>query len=480
MNCDFCPLVIERVAEKAILQVKQTFQKDRAVVIGSSLAGLMAARALANHFSQVIVFERDVLPSDPVPRKAVPQGRHAHVLLARGAGVMESFFPGLIQDLKNQGAVVEDMSATGIWFSKGRYHRNYRSGIISLQVSRPLLEGYIRQRVCALPNVTLREHCDVIGLLPVKEGSETSIRGVTVMDRAQINPVKEPLTASLVVDAGGRGSRGLAWLESLGYPRPKEELIKMNLSYTTCVYHRLLEHTQGRNPVLINAGQNRRGGAMLAVEGQRWIVTLFGYQGDAAPDDEAGFVAYARTLEAPDIYNVVKTAHPLGPASQYKYHASQRRRFEKLTRFPEGYLICGDALCSFNPIYGQGMTMAASEAALLDECLLEDGPGKTPRSLSRRFFHAASRVLDSPWAIAASNDLIYPDVEGKRTPLMRFSNRYIDWLARVSPEDTTLSIAFLRVANLEISPVNLFHPALVLRVLLGNLKLAAHAVHHLD
>ncbi len=459
------------------------------MVIGASIGGLMAARALANHFSQVVVMERDVLPAGGEARKAVPQGRHAHLLLARGSDVMETFFPGLTKDLVAQGAIAEDMSETGIWFSKGRYHRNYHSGIISLQVTRPRLEAYIHQQVCVLPNVILRENSDVTGLISIKEGSELRVCGVKVLDRGRADPVEEMLAANLVVDAGGRGTRGLTWLENLGYARPPEEHIKMNLSYTTCVYPRLPEHTQGRNPVLINAGvKSRRGGAMLAVEGERWMITLFGYQGDAAPTDEAGFVEFARTLDAPDIYNVVKTTHPLGPASQYKYAASQRRRYEKLSRFPEGYLVCGDALCRFNPIYGQGMTAAASEALLLDECLKEDlqaaGHGAPSRGslsygpLRRRFFRRVSRLLDSPWAISAGNDLVYPDVEGKRTPVMRISNLYIDWLAQVSPEDTTLSRAFLRVANLEIPPVALFHPALVLRLLVDTLRLAARTNLH--
>jgi 2-polyprenyl-6-methoxyphenol hydroxylase-like FAD-dependent oxidoreductase len=190
------------------LQVNQITEKDRAIVIGASMGGLMVARALANHFPQVMVFERDALPSEPAPRKAIPQGRHAHVLLARGIDVMEDYFPIMTKDLVAQGAIAEDMSETSLWFSKGRYHRSYHSGIISLQVSRPLLETCIRQRLCALPNVVLRENCDITGLLSVREGNEFRVCGVKALDRARSDLIEETLRASLVVDAGGRGSPG--------------------------------------------------------------------------------------------------------------------------------------------------------------------------------------------------------------------------------------------------------------------------------
>jgi 2-polyprenyl-6-methoxyphenol hydroxylase-like FAD-dependent oxidoreductase len=347
-----------------------------------------------------------------------------------------------------------------------------------VQVSRPLLEGTLYRRVCDLPTVTFLENHDAVGLItePGGEGREPGVpdarvtdarvMGVRVVDRAQPEPVEKALTANLVVDAGGRGSRSLAWLESLGYARPEEEHIKMGLSYTTRVFRRLPEHAHGQSPVVILPGiGSRRGAAMLAVEGGRWIVTLAGYLGDAAPADLPGFIAFARSLAAPDCYEIVKSAEPLGEASQYKYPASQRRYFEKLTRFPAGLLICGDAMCSFNPVYGQGMTTAASEAAALDECLREGLTG-----IARRFFQRAGRLLDSPWSIAAGGDLAYPEVEGKRSPAMSMVGKYLAWLLRAARNDTGLNLAFQRVTNLIDPPASLFRPNIVLKVLVGNLK----------
>jgi 2-polyprenyl-6-methoxyphenol hydroxylase-like FAD-dependent oxidoreductase len=297
------------------------------------------------------------------------------------------------------------------------------------------------------------------------------ITGVRVVDRAGSEPVEKQLAADLVVDAAGRGSHSLAWLESLGYQRPEEEQIKMGLCYTTRMFRRLPEHAQGRSPVVILPSfGNRRGAVLMAVEGDRWVATLAGYLGDMAPSDLEGFIAFARSLDAPDFYDVVKTAEPLGEASTYKYPSSQRRHYEKLTRFPEGFLTCGDALCSFNPIYGQGMTTAACEAALLDECLREGSGSLSHGSLSRRFFQRASRLLESPWNIAAGSDLAYPEVEGKRAPAMRAVGMYLDRLLLAARQDTVLNIAFQKVTNLMAPPASLFRPAIVLRVLAGNLK----------
>lgn len=436
---------------------------ERAIVIGASVSGLLAARALANHFERVIVVERDVLPPPGQPRKGVPQGRHAHVLLSRGVDLLEAFFPGLTRELVSQGAIAGDLSETVRWFSMGAYTRNFPSGLKSMQASRPLLEGTLYRRLCALPNVTVLQNHDVTGLLTrpsVKDG-ELRVNGVTAVDRAQPGPMEMELEADLVVDAGGRGSRSLAWLESLGYPRPEEEHIKMNLSYTSRVFRRLPEHANGQSPVVILPSfNNRRGGTMLAVEGGRWVVTLAGYLGDAAPADLDGFIEFARSLDAPDCYDILKTAEPLSEASQYKYAASQRRRFEKLTRFPEGLLVCGDAMCSFNPIYGQGMTTAACEAELLDSCLRQGLTGLAPR-----FFRRASRLLDSPWDIAAGSDLAYPEVEGRRAPAMRMVGLYLDRLLKASRQDTVLNLAFQRVTNLIDPPASLFRPHIVWRVL---------------
>lgn len=441
---------------------------DRAVVIGASISGLLAARVLANHFAHVTVVERDVLPPPGMPRKGVPQGRHAHVLLAHGLELLEGFFPGIEREMVDQGAFAGDLSEKSIWFSGGEYAPNFHTGLRGIQVSRPLLEGTIVRRLCNLPNVTVLENHDAVALVskPAGDGKGAHITGLRIADRSAGESAERVMEADLVVDAAGRGSRILAWLEALGYPRPEEEHIKMNLAYTTREFRRLPEHANGKSLAVVLASlTNRRGGVMLAVEGDRWIATLAGILGEAAPTDLEGFLEYASRLDAPDIYNVLKTAEPLGEGSAYKYPASQRRRFEKLARFSEGLLVVGDALCSFNPIYGQGMTTAASEAALLDECLREGVQGIAPR-----FFRRAARLLDSPWSISAGSDLSFPEVEGKRSRVGSMVGAYLTQLLIASRKDTSLNVAFQRVTNLMDPPQSLFRPGIVWRVIKARLS----------
>ena len=196
----------------------------------------------------------------------------------------------------------------------------------------------------------------------------------------------------------------------------------------------------------------------------RWIVSIGGYFGDHAPDDDQLFAAYAGSLPTSDIYDIVAHAEPLGDFVRYRYPANWRRRYERLARFPNGYLVFGDALCSFNPVYGQGMTVAAQEAALLRECLDAGAADLAPR-----FFARAADVIDTPWDIAVGNDLRHPKVEGPRPPKVRFINWYIGKLHMAARHDAKLATAFLEVANLEAPPTRLLQPAVVIRVIRGNL-----------
>jgi 2-polyprenyl-6-methoxyphenol hydroxylase-like FAD-dependent oxidoreductase len=440
-------------------------RSGKAVVVGASMAGLLAARALADHFEQVTLLERDVFPAPGENRKGVPQGKHIHVLLERGQQIMEGYLPGLTDELSQLGAIrVADVSLEVRWFHSGGYHRPGASGIGGVGVSRPTLEAAVRARVLALPNVQAREGCNVEGLLTA--AGEDRVVGVRLVDR-QAGGVEETLAADLVVDAGGRGSRGPAWLEEAGYERPAEEEVRIGVGYTTRFYRRQPEQLPGLNGIAILATPPaRRGGVLLAQDGDRWVLTLGGYLGDHAPPDEEGFLAFARSLPAPEIYDdVVKDAEPLGEAAVYKFRSSLRRHYEKLARFPEGYLVLGDALCSFNPLYGQGMTVAALEAAALGDCLA----GGRDR-LAERFFDRAGKIVDASWSAAVGNDLCYPEVEGPRTPMVRFLNWYLAKVHVAAHDDARVSIAFLRVINMVSPAPTILHPRIVWRVIKANLR----------
>jgi 2-polyprenyl-6-methoxyphenol hydroxylase-like FAD-dependent oxidoreductase len=433
---------------------------EHAVVIGASMGGLLAARALSDFFATVTVLERDVFPLADAPRKGVPQGHHAHGLLSRGRSVIESFFPGWTDEVVSSGGVRADIANDANWIGHGVSLKTAPSQMVGLLASRPVLEGHVRRRLLALKNVRAIEGCAVQALLADEKGE--AIKGVRV--RVDNGP-EQTISADLVVDASGRGSSSPAWLEGLGFARPPEERIEIGIGYTTRVYRRRSSDLDGKLAVVVaGSGPNWRNGTILFQSDDRWIVSIGGYFGDHAPDDDQMFAAYAGSLPTSDIHDIVAHAEPLTDFVSYRYPANLRRRYERLKRFPRNYLVFGDALCSFNPVYGQGMTVAAQEASLLQACLR-----KGTADLARRFFHAAKTAIDTPWDIAVGNDLRHPQVSGPRPPKVRFFNWYVGKLHMAARRDAKLTNAFLEVANLQASPLLLLHPAVVLRVLWGNL-----------
>jgi hypothetical protein len=274
-----------------------------------------------------------------------------------------------------------------------------------------------------------------------------------------------------VVDASGRGSQSPVWLAALGYARPREETVKVGIGYMTRLFRRQPDQLHGKLAAIIAACEpDWRFGAILAQEGDRWTVSLGGYLGDQVPGDESGFLEFARSLPTPEIYDVVARAEPLSPIIPYQFGANLRRHYEELNQFPDGYLVYGDAVCSFNPVYGQGMTTACAESLALRECLAAG-----PQQLARRFFRAAGRLIDIPWQIAVGSDLQHPRVEGKRPAQVRFVNWYIANLFRAARHDATLAASFLEVANLMRQPSALLDPRIALRVWRGNRAPAAAA-----
>lgn len=432
--------------------------RRHAVVVGASMAGLLAARVLAETFAVVTVVDRDELPHDAAPRRGVPQGRHTHGLLGGGGQALELLFPGISEELMSAGAVAGDLVRDARWFFEGACLSRPASGLVGLLMSRPLLEHAVRMRVRALPNVRLWTSRAVTDL--DVDLSRTRVVGVHCEG--------ESVAADLVVDATGRASHTPQWLDRLGFPAPVEERVEVALAYTTRRFARDARALGGDISVVIPpTPEGKQGGVMLAQEGRRWTVTLIAHFGPAAPDDLDGFLEFAAGLPSRDIYDVIRHAEPIGEPASARFPASVRRRYEGLRRFPEGYVVIGDGISSFNPIYGQGMSVAALEALELRSALAE-GDGQ----LARRFFARAAKVVDIPWSIAVGNDLRMPEAVGKRTPLVRAVNWYMAKLHRAAQQDPELSIAFHRVANLLASPPSLMHLRVATRVLRHGLQRA--------
>ncbi|CCG03734.1 hypothetical protein [Blastococcus saxobsidens] len=437
-----------------------TDSRTRAVVAGASMAGLLAARVLSETFDRVTLVERDDLPAEPVPRRGVPQGRHPHGVLARGVQVLDELFPALLEELAAHGAVVGDMQQDVRWYVDGHLLRQQPIGMQGIGLTRPLLEDRVRARVLALPGVDVVAPADVDGFV-LADGRVTGVR-IRRGNRSAGPQTTDVLPADLVVDATGRGSHTPAWLESQGLPRPAEERIDVGMRYTTWVLPRRPGDLGGDRACLIGATVARpRFGAALSVEGDRWIVGAGGYRGDAAPTDLAGFRDYVATLPASELCELVSDREPVDDPHTYHFASSTRRRYEQLTRFPDGLLVTGDALSSFNPVYGQGITVAALEALALRK-VLAAGADRS----ARRFFRRVARLIDVPWDMAAGGDLRIPSVSGPRLLRVRVMNAYVARVQAASAVDAAVGRAFLLVANLTDPPQKLLRPRFAASVLL--------------
>jgi 2-polyprenyl-6-methoxyphenol hydroxylase-like FAD-dependent oxidoreductase len=405
------------------------------------------------------MIDRDDLPEIPQHRRGVPHGRHLHALQPRGLQVMEELLPGLSKTLIEDGAMTgEGLAETRVLLSGQRF-RQAPTGQDGLLFSRPFLEAHVRARVLALPQVRVLERCAIVGLTAA-DGGQT-ITGVRVVPDGGD---ERRMYADLVIDATGRGSRAPMWLEQLGYRRPPEERMEIGLGYATRAF-RLRPGALGSDVLVVHGGTpaNPRSGFLAAIEGGRHMATLGGILGDHPPTDLAGFRAFAESLIFPDIAEALVGAEPLDDGVSFRFPASVRRRYEQLRELPARLLAIGDAVCSFNPVYGQGMTVAAVEALALRR-LLARHPVPDPAHYYRRI----ARVVDVPWQIAVGADLAYPEVPGERTAQIRLINSYLPKLHAAAASDPSLGRAFLRVLGLMERPESLLRPDRVLRVLLGN------------
>lgn len=388
---------------------------SRAVVIGAGIGGLTAAAALASHFEQVTVLERDPLPAAATSRAGAPQSRHAHGLLAGGLQALAELFPGFEQDLLRAGGLPLNGSLEVRVERPGFDSYPARDlGVLTIAASRPLIEFVLRARVERLPTVRLQSPCRVRSIQCTADGS--SATGVCFEDS---DGQTRDLPTDLIIDASGRGSYTMDLLRAAGRSAPPETTIGVDIGYASATYE--IPHGVDRPwkgvLTLPQAPQSARGALMLPQEGGLWLLSLGGRGNDKPPGDDAGFLDFARHLRTSTIHDAIRGACRVGEIHRFAFPQSRWRHFDRVADFPRGVLPIGDAICTFNPIYGQGMSVAAQQALLLRR-LLARGPGDiaTFANLPEAFFAALGSILETPWSMAAVPDFIFPQTTGQRPP----------------------------------------------------------------
>jgi 2-polyprenyl-6-methoxyphenol hydroxylase-like FAD-dependent oxidoreductase len=410
-----------------------------AIVIGGSLAGLMTARVFADHFTHVFVLERDNIEDNFAVHKSVPQGNHAHGLMIGGQLAMARLYPAFIEQLRQLGAVETRVGEHFVFLTPGGTAYSFGGavkepryfGVKIYEQGRGLLEYCIRQCTRQFKNVEFRSNCAVQRLI-YRDGR---VRGVACVESGQ----PESIEADFIADAGGRGSHAPLWLNELGFAPPEETIIGVDFAYTSAKFHIANYAEPERVFYAFGPGPNYpKMGFLAENEGQSWMLSLGGRFGDYPPVDEDGFLAFAKSLHTPKLYEMVKDAERVCDFSHFRFPTSLRRHYEKLEKVPEGFIVVGDAVASFNPVYAQGMTSAALQAEAL-QLLLDQWSENTSelRGLPQAFFAKAAEVVSTPWALAGQSDFAFPQTRGER-PATDNSSLYLAAAEALSADDVQI------------------------------------------
>jgi len=442
-----------------------------AVVIGAGMAGLAAVGALSPWFEKVTVLERDDLPDEPVQRLGALQGRHVHALLAGGQNALEALFPGFGAAILAAGAVPTRANSDTRFEAPGYDPFPQRDfGWTTVCMSRPLIEHTIR-RLAQQPNVEFRSHARVRDL----EASAGRVTAVLWEDGAG---KIERMAADFVIDASGRGGPTLRLLSALGLPAPRETVIGVDFAYATAVFEKPADApddwkvllTQGKVP------ENARGALLAPLEHDRWILSVGGRADDVPPDDPDAFMAFLRGLRTPTIYNAVKDATRVGDIARYGFRESAWRHFERVEGWPAGLIPFGDSICRFNPVYGQGMSVAALEGVLLQRLLSEraDG-GDVLAGLEAQFLAEAQTIIQAPWDMSAIPDFIFPSTRGERPANLDQIFAYGAAFGRLAAEDAEIHRLDAEVRSLLKPPSALAQPEIAAKVMAMMARMQAPA-----
>ncbi|CAL9429926.1 Putative epoxidase LasC [Streptomyces sp. enrichment culture] len=442
-----------------------------AVVLGGSVAGLLAARALAP-FARVTVVERDALPAGPEPRRGVPQARHAHQLWSGGARALEELVPGVTERLRAAGAHRQPVTTNMVVLSPHGWYRRWDESHHMLLCTRDLLEATLRAQVLGDRRIELLDRTEVLAL----DGARTAVTGVRIRTD---DGAERTLRAGLVVDATGRGSRTARWLADAGLPAPECREVDTGLVYASRLYLAPEAARDGFPVVNVQqdprAGGPGRGGVLLPVEDGRWLVTLFGTRGGEPTARAADFERFAREeLRHPVIADLLGEAVPQTEVALTRATSNRRFLYERMTAWPENLVVAGDALAAFNPVYGHGMAVAARGAAALRATVRRHGWG-TP-GLARRAQRAVARPVGAAWDLALGQDVFYPGPTHDGPSVRdRWLAAYVSRLMHTATGNGRVARRVTDVTSLERGPAVLLTPRMLVAALAGPLKPALTA-----
>jgi 2-polyprenyl-6-methoxyphenol hydroxylase-like FAD-dependent oxidoreductase len=440
-----------------------------AIVIGGSIAGMTTARVLTDYCERVTIIERDVASTAKEFRKGVPQARHAHIILKGGEQVLEGLFPGLRQELLTQGAHSLNVGSDFDWFMLGQWRKKFSSSIVTTACSRPLLEAAIRVYLSHHPRVALMQEREVIGLM--LDETKTRVAGVRFRARHGV-PTVADLPAALVVDASGRDSEAPHWLHELGFPTPLESNVTSKPGYATRLYEVPASFDGGWKGLYMqpSALDHKRGVFVAPLEGKRWQITLIGMAGDYPPSTEDEFLEFTRSLPDQRLYELLKESKPISDIWGFRRGENRLRHYEKLSRYIEGFMVCGDAVYALNPVYGQGMTVAAIGSLALGECLRNQQkkyPDGNLNGLAQTFQKRLATVIAGPWQLATGEDRRW-NVDENLVPAdfpTRMMQSYIGKLLYIALTDTDVAEAFAHVQQMLKPPTSLFRLDIFWKVL---------------
>jgi len=442
---------------------------SHAVVIGGSIVGCAIAAMLASRFERVTILERDQLPHQPVPRGGVPQGRHVHVLLARGAAELDALFPGFLADMTEAGAEFVDVGQDVAWLTPAGWGASFQSGIRLCCASRQSIEWMVRRRTLAHPNVRLVDGIAVSGLMT--DSSRSQVRGVRLRERQPGTYPTGELAADLVVDAGGRASQLPDWLQQIGRRRVRELVIDAGMAYSSRFYSIPRAALGGWRALYVQPALPAQpcGGILFPVEGDRFHLTVFGYGRSAPPADDRGLLEFIGRLRSSAIADVVREGTPLTPIVNHRRTENRWRRFDEIEDWPRGLLAVGDSVCCFDPVYGQGMSTGILAArALVDQFDLRGGAAAT------RPQRAVTRIVGPAWDLATGEDLrLDSTVGGRRRLRDRVLQQYLDRVIAASTADPGVRLPLLRVMNMLSGPEVLFAPRTLAAVVRHSIGRAA-------